>query len=140
MRQNRGSYKQLWFNQISFTSKTLLKKWRDSADLRRRSLRSTEGERKKEAEAARNAGVYRKSIPVLLEMLLPNRCFCDDDDDDPLLLLLNFEYFRLFPLISDQTINGRAAKLTTVIVVSNIDGGGGYRKLITISILVLLLE
>lgn len=73
-----------------------LKKWRASADLRRSNLRSSEGKTKKEAAAARKAGVYNKSIPVRLEKL-PRGSFCgcgDDDDDDVLLLLLNFEYFR----------------------------------------------
>lgn len=99
--------------------------------MRRRNLRSSEGASKKEAEAARNAGVYRHSIPVLLEML-PNRCFCDDDNA---LLLLNLEYFRLFPLTSDQTVTARPAKPTTLIVLSNVDGGGGYIQLVAISIL-----
>jgi len=113
-----------------FTSNTLLKKWRASADLRRRNLRSSEGKTKKEDAAARNAGVYSKSIPFLLEML-PNRsfCGCGDDDDTP-----NLEYLRCFPLISDQPILARAATPTTLIQLSNIDGGGGYTKLVTISI------
>lgn len=71
-----------------------LKKWRASADLRRRNLRSSEGNTKKDEAAARNAGVYNKSIPVRLEKL-PRGCFCGcGDDDDDVLLLLNFEYFR----------------------------------------------
>lgn len=72
-----------------FTSTTLLKKWRASADLRRRNLRSSEGKTKKEAEAAKNAGVYSQSIPFRLEML-PNRCFCGCGDDDA----ANLEYLR----------------------------------------------
>lgn len=97
----------------------------------RRNLRSSEGKTKKEAAAARKAGVYSKSIPIRLEKV-PNLCFCgcgDDVDDDA-----NLEYLRWFPLTSDQPICARAAKPTTLIVLSNIDGGGGYTKLIAISI------
>lgn len=118
-----------------FTSKILLRKWRESADLRRRNLRSSEGKTKKDAAAARKAGVYSKSIPIRLEKL-PNRCFCGcgdaDDDDDA-----NLEYLRWFPLTSDQPICARAAKPTTLIVLSNIDGGGGYTKLVAMSIFLL---
>lgn len=87
-------------------------------------LKSSNGRKIKEAAPARNAGVYKISIPVLLDTCA---FFLSEFWDEP--IFQNLEYCIFFPLISENPAFPRDAKLITDIADTNKDGGGGYIKL-----------